>query len=128
MFLETMIYLRDFEYVVVFFLPSDERVRRNIVLDHEARVHGREVETRHTIVESHLRLENNSSLVGDDGLFHSGGDELAEGVSLHNQIIVYAESNSRCNHMVRRQPCKRYHIDDIVDMFLYFLVTVVAMP
>ena len=95
----------DFRYLedVLLFFSSDQRVGRNVVLDHEAWVHGREIETRYIIVQSNLRLEDDRSLVGDDGLFHPGGDELAEFVGLHHEIVVDPEPYGRGYHLVRRQ-------------------------
>src|SRR5207253_8413293 len=61
---------RDFEDILSLF-PGDECIGRNVVLDHQAWIHRREVETGHVIVQPNFRLEDNRSFVGNDRLFGS---------------------------------------------------------
>ena len=94
----------DFEDIPLPLVSCYKCVGRNVVLDHEAWIHGREVEASDVIMKPDLRLEDYRTLVGDDGLFISRRNKLAKVMCLHHQVIVDAESDGRGYHLVWRQP------------------------
>src|SRR2546428_1801068 len=85
----------------IFAGTSDESVRGNVVLDHQARIHCRKVEHRNTVVQSYTGFKNNCAFVRNNIELFSGWYQFAEFMRLHHQVVVNSETNRRGEDLIR---------------------------